>query len=68
MLGYSPWGHKELDTIDRLSLTHSMIASAFRTESDLENILEQSSTWGDFTPQGSVWKHVWLQLWASPDI
>ena len=54
MLGYSPWGHKELDTIDRLSLTHSMIASAFRTESDLENILEQSSTWGDFTPQGSV--------------
>ena len=49
----SPWGHKESDMTDRPSFTHSMIASAFRTKSDLENVLEQSSTWGDFTPQGT---------------
>ena len=27
MVGYSPWGHKELDMTEQLSLTHHMYES-----------------------------------------
>ena len=26
-MGYSPWGHKDLDMTERLSMTHSIIVS-----------------------------------------
>ena len=28
LVGYSPWGHKESDTTEQLSLTHSLTASS----------------------------------------
>ena len=28
LVGYSPWGHKQSDTTERLSLTHSLTASS----------------------------------------
>ena len=30
-MGYSPWGHKELDTTERLTHTHTHICSKFIT-------------------------------------
>ena len=39
LAGYSPWGHKELDVTERLSLTHSL-ALVFKTVFNLTHLIQ----------------------------
>ena len=54
LAGYSPWGHKELDTTERLTLFFSRWFLSSRTWSSLQNKLQDSEYSGSPTWQKPV--------------
>ena len=50
LLGYSPWGHRESDTTERLNTAHSMVMVAPTGQT------EDLACWFQYSLKGIHWK------------
>ena len=53
--GYSPWGHKELDTTERLTHTHTNVIKCSWETWLVKNLSEVNGP----LSSGSYWRHIW---------